>query len=236
MDKKEVNDLFNSISSIPVYIYINSQIDILLISTELLSEEEEQRKKYILFSKTAKVWDKNDVIEIVKAFNIQLVIFPNNKPLKSVYFLPNRNLKYDEALNEYIFSYGKKIIFLIKKTRSEAFLRILSKKKFIVLAKPNEKNINIDIFVTDIDGRKYIPCFGDSNFLRAFLEKNENIKDYKPYILSFSKLTSIAKHCNLDVYINPFSYNIKGKDFSLIVSIDLIKYINETVKKRFADK
>lgn len=235
MDKQEINKLFKSLEETPVYIYINAQVDAMFLTTTLIDEELRKQKRHILFSKNPKTINKSIVIDLVKAFNIKTVVLPSGEIIQKELFVPKRQLIYDDSLQEYTFPYGKKLIFLIKKTRSEALIRILSKKKLILLAKPNDKNINIDVFNCEINGKKYIPTFGDSNFLRTFLEKSE-ATEYKPYIMSFKKIANIAKHSNIDIYLNPYSYAVQGKDFSFIISLDLIKYINEVIKPRFSTK
>lgn len=221
--KETIDKEFKNIEHMDIYLYVNLTTDLLFLT----DKKKDCEDSFVLFSKKKKKYSKGMLIDIIKAFNIDTIIFPNRNVYNLSAYLPRRELAQKDIMKEYMALYDKKLIFLLKTTKKAIYLKLLSKKKFIVLAKPN--NLDIDILNTEIDGHTYIPAFIDSNFMRIFLDENTAIstKEYKPYLISCKTLSKIAKKKNLDIYLNPSDYKIAGKSFRYIITRELIDYIKK---------
>lgn len=241
MLKEEINKHFSELENMACYIYISGIDDLLYITDKKLTDEDKENKRLYIFSENSYVWEKKDICELIDAFYIKVIIFPDGKAVKTQEFKINRPLNYIDNLKRVQAPYIKKIIFLEKKTRAESLLYLLSHKNFIVLAKPSSpKSIEIDIYTEEnhdnING-SYLPAFSDSDTLREFLKNkkdNECIKDYKPLLMKFSEIARYTKkNETCSIYINPVSYSIKNKNFTFKISPQLLFYISNTIEKKF---
>lgn len=217
---QEINKLFSEVERKEIYIKIDISTSALRISTEPSTSQNE-----ILYSTHPKVWQKFEILSLIKAFNINC-IFVDDK----VFFaeaIENLHLKkaYEEELRALDFPYSKKLIYLTRATKSGAFLRLLSKQKYIALAMPDEEKLDLNLYVDECIDR--IPVFTSSAEAAAYAKmiKEENVKEYKNLLIKFKDIMHFAEKFNCGIIINPATPNIKGKSFQFDATPEVLKSI-----------
>ena len=230
MEYVNINQALKEIENQCILVYVSSAYDSIWISFDTIDKN--TIEKYFLTSYLSEpsVWSKNDIIELCLAFNISTIVFPNGSQAQTKDF-KKRDLKYAEKLKEYPSLYGKKLIYLIKRTKLTIYMKVFSKKKYLVLAKPDNENIDISIYVDE--EKKYIPAFSDSNMLRFYTGKRKISNDYKPYLIPFKELYRKLKSTDLQyVWFNPECCDIHGKSFNLKINKKLFQFVQETINSR----
>lgn len=205
-----------------VLININKDIVRLLIPED--NENILVKPGEVLYNGTPRFWKKNEIGNIIKAFSIEEVILPNGEQVASSIIEIPRQKKFEEIIKSVSSPYGKKLLFLIKRTRGKPFLQILSKQKYIILAKIEDTHI--EFFCGALNGyENVIPIFTDSEEMNAFLNANKSInpEEYKPLLIKFKDILKDCKKNHL--LINPESFSIAEKDFSMYVGQNTIEYI-----------
>lgn len=205
------------------YIIVQSDRNQLIIEFAKDNALPDLRNNEYLFCMHPTNFTKTDIGNIIKALNIKSVLLPSENIADANFFINNRPPAYTEAIKTVSSPKLKKSIFLIRRSKEKRFLQDLKKEHLIVLAKPVK--VKIELLDEKFGGRTYIPVFTDSDELRAFLStksKNERYKDYYPLLIAFKDLKKyIAKSDG--VFVNPSSFDIKGKDFSMIMKKKLIE-------------
>ena len=227
------NEFIDEIENTPIYVYINGAKDSLRIAYDL----DKINKYEYLYSNHKQIWTKKDIGEIIKAFNISDIELPNKKKLSKNLFIKDVSLPYEENLRTIKTYYFKKLIYLIRKTGAESFLYLLTTRKILILCKPSDnKEINLDYYIDKNITSEFpvIPIFSDSNTLRAYLKNNKDInEEYKPLLMKFTDAMHHANELKTGLCIDPDSYLIKNKNFSLLISPKLRDYIHDEVRNHY---
>ncbi len=224
MDKSEIIAEIKKMEFKEGCVLININKDIIRL---LIPEENESilvKPGEVLYNGVPRLWKKNEIGDIVKAFSIKEVILPNGEQVSSSIIEIPRQKKFEEIIKSVNSPYGKKLLFLFKRTRGKPFLQILSKQKYIILAKIEDTHI--EFFYGNLNGyENVIPIFTDSEEMNAFLKVNKSmsLEEYKPLLIKFKDILKDCKDNQL--LINPESFSIAEKNFSMYVGRNTIEYI-----------
>jgi hypothetical protein len=212
-----------------LFVYINKKIDIMKLSTVKLNDE-----NYIPILNSKQLWSKKELGDVIKLFNIRRVEYADSNsqiPLSELYI--RRTESYERAIKSCHHMYIKKIIFLLKKTLNLAYLKILEKQKYIILAKADsDKGTVIDFFC--MKKTKIIPIFSDSSEVEAFFitldKKAEDIQnEYSSLNIRFKDLYKlmIEKYKDYSLLIDPSGTIIKNFSFSMLLNRKLLNYMRK---------
>ncbi len=222
LQKEDANKKLKDYENEKIYIAINGALN-----TIRLSKSPQINSTEFLYNKNPKQYNKDDIRNLIKAFNVNTIFFEQENFCYAKDVIINLKLSYDEELKAIDFPFAKKLIFLTRVTKSEAFLYLVKKQKYIVLACVSENEfLNIDIFKDETINR--LPIFTNSNEIRAYALKHpENTKKYKPLMMKFKDIQKIAEKDKNGIIINPQSTEIKGRNFRLDISPELLNYIKK---------
>jgi hypothetical protein len=212
-----------------LFVYINKKIDIMKLSTVKLNDE-----NYIPILNSKQLWSKKELGDVIKLFNIRRIEYADSNsqiPLSELYI--RRTESYERAIKSCHHMYIKKIIFLLKKTLNLAYLKILEKQKYIILAKADsDKGTVIDFFC--MKKTKIIPIFSDSSEVEAFFitldKKAEDIQnEYSSLNIRFKDLYKlmIEKYKDYALLIDPSGTIIKNFSFSMLLNRKLLNYMRK---------
>ena len=212
-----------------LFVYINKKIDIMKLSTVELKEE-----NYIPILESKQIWSKKELGDVIKLLNIRRIEYNDDNsqiPLSELYI--KRTESYERAIKTCHHMYIKKIIFLLKKTLNLAYLKILEKQKYIILAKADsDKGTVIDFFC--MKKTKIIPIFSDSSEVEAFFialdKKAEDIQnEYSSLNIRFKDLYKlmIEKYKDYSLLIDPSGVEIKNFSFSMLLNRKLLNYMKK---------
>lgn len=208
-----------------IYVYINKKSDILHIS----KEKSEDTNKIPIIPKAEK-WSKNELAGAIKAFHVRQVEYDGeNIPIKDIY--TSRPEPYEKAVKGYHRMYTKKIIFLFKKTGGTKYLKLLTRQKFIILAKPDAKiDTDFDIYV--LSKTKIMPVFSESTEINNFINDAKDngltdVSEYKPLCLKYRELYFFIKkkYPKYTIVLDPYAATVKDVSFSLYMPNKFLEFM-----------
>lgn len=208
-----------------IYVYIDKKTDILYISKEQRNDTND-----IPIIPKAEVWTKNELAGAIKTFHVRRVEYESEMvPIKSIYV--SRPEPYERAVKGYHRMYVKKIIFLLKKTGNMKYLQLLTRQKFIILAKPEKEN-SVNLMFFALPKTKLVPVFSDSsemeNFINVAKENGLNeISEYSPLCFKYRELYYFINKNFKDfgAILDPYADTVKDVTFSLNMPKDFLEFM-----------